>query len=73
MDDNKENAGVTSSGIQFCDMRCKHADFAKEDKIDGSNSCRTFAAIWCSLLEQHVTKNAPCPARFGKRRPKSMW
>jgi hypothetical protein len=27
--------------------------------------------LWCSLLEQHVTKNAPCAARFGKRRPKT--
>ena len=73
MEREKENAGVMSSGILFCDMRCEHADFPKEDKMDGANSCRTFAAIWCNLLEQHVTKNAPCPARFGKRRPKSAW
>lgn len=69
----RENAGVTSSGILFCDMRCPHAAFPKDDDIDGSNSCRTFAAIWCEFLEEYVTKNAPCPARFGKRRPKSSW
>jgi hypothetical protein len=68
-----ENAGVNSAAILFCDLRCEHADFAKADDIDGSGSCRTFAAIWCKLLEEHVTKNAPCPVRFGRRRPKSSW
>jgi len=68
-----ENAGVSSSAILFCDLRCPHADFAREDNIDGSNSCRTFVAIWCNLLEEHVSKNAPCPVKFGKRRPKSTW
>ena len=55
-----ENAGVTSSKIKFCDMRCEFAAFAKEDAIDGSKSCRTFMALWCNKLEKHVTKNAPC-------------
>ena len=73
MDTPDENAGVGTSKILFCDLRCEHAEFAKEENIDGSGSCRTFSAIWCKLLEQHVTKNAPCPARFGKRRPKSTW
>jgi len=66
-----ENAGVVSSKIKFCDLRCEHASFPREENLDGSNSCRTFAALWCSLLEQHVTKNAPCAAQFGKRRPKT--
>ena len=68
-----ENAGVNSSAILFCDLRCEHADFPREHELDGSGSCRTFAAIWCNLLQEHVTKNAPCPVRFGKRRPKSKW
>ena len=66
-----ENAGVTNSKIKFCDIRCEHASFPKEADIDGSKSCRTFAALWCGLLEQYVTKNAPCAVQFGKRRPKT--
>ncbi len=73
MTEKKENAGVTSSNILFCDMRCEHAQFPKDTDVDGSGSCRTFSAIWCTLLEEYVTKNAPCPVRFGKRRPKSTW
>jgi hypothetical protein len=66
-----KNAGVTSSKILFCDLKCEHASFPKEEGIDGSKSCRTFVALWCDILEQYVTKNAPCIARFGKRRPKA--
>ena len=65
-----DNAGVTSSKIKFCDMRCEYADFAREDAIDGAGSCRTFAALWCKQLQKHVTKNAPCEVIFGSRRPK---
>lgn len=71
LDKRKKNAGVTTSKIKFCDLRCEHASFPKEDAIDGSQSCRTFAALWCDLLGQLVTKNAPCAAQFGKRRPKT--
>ena len=63
----KENAGVTSHRIQWCDNRCPHADFAKLDAMDGS--CHTFQSLWCDVLQKHVTKNAPCEKRFGKRRP----
>ena len=73
MSEKKENAGVTSSNILFCDLRCEHASFPKDEDIDGSGSCRTFSALWCELLKEYVTKNAPCRARFGKRRPKSNW
>lgn len=69
MDD--KNAGVISSKIKFCDLRCEHASFPKQEAIDGSQSCRTFAALWCDLLQQLVTKNAPCAAQYGARRPKS--
>ena len=60
-------AGVTSSRIKWCDLRCEHADFARTDALDGS--CRTFQSLWCRKLAKHVTKNAPCEARFGARRP----
>jgi hypothetical protein len=67
----KENAGVTSSNIKFCDLRCEHAESAKAEAIDGSKSCRTFQALWCNQLNKHVTKNAPCEVIFGARRPKT--
>ena len=68
-----KNAGVSTSKIKFCDLRCDMAEFSKEDAIDGSKSCRTFMAIWCMQLEKHVTKNAPCEVIFGARRPKSSF
>lgn len=61
------NAGVTTSRITFCDLRCDCADFAKTAGLDGS--CRTFMSVWCRKLRRHVTKNAPCEARYGRRRP----
>ena len=66
-----DNAGVISSKIKFCDLRCEHASFPREDNIDGANSCRTFAALYCDILKTYVTKNAPCAVQFGKRRPKT--
>jgi hypothetical protein len=71
MNQSKQNAGVTSSKIKFCDLKCEHAAFPDEVDVDGAKSCRTFAALWCKELEQLVTKNAPCAVIFGKRRPKS--
>ncbi len=71
MSDDSHNAGVSTSQIKFCDLRCEHAEFPKLHSVDGSNSCRTFAALYCKELDQLVTKNAPCAVIFGKRRPKS--
>ena len=71
MNNRKTNAGVTSSKIKFCDLKCEHAAFPSEGDVDGAKSCRTFAALWCQELEQLVTKNAPCAVIYGKRRPKS--
>ena len=65
-----ENAGVSSSKIKFCDMRCEFAEFPKEKAIDGSGTCRTFMALYCTQLNKYVTKNAPCEVEFGARRPK---
>ena len=66
-DNTIENAGVNTSRIQWCDLRCKWAAAAKLDALDGS--CRTFQSLWCKKLKKHVTKNSPCEVRFGKRRP----
>jgi len=67
MADKAKNAGVTTSKIAFCDLMCEFSDFAKIDALDGS--CRTFQSLWCKKLRKHVTKNAPCEVKFGKRRP----
>jgi hypothetical protein len=67
----KNNAGVNTSKIKFCDLRCEMADFARDEAIDGSGSCRTFMALWCKQLNKYVTKNAPCEVIFGARRPKT--
>jgi len=69
MEDN--NAGVTTAKIKFCDLRCEQAAFASEAGLDGANSCRTFAALYCKQLKQIVSKNAPCAVLFGQRRPKT--
>jgi hypothetical protein len=63
----RPNAGVTTSRVDFCDLRCEWADFARSEALDGS--CRTFVSVWCRKLGRHVTKNAPCEARYGRRRP----
>lgn len=62
-----DTAGITNHRIKWCDLGCKHADFAKTEALDGS--CRTFQSLWCTRLKCHVTKNAPCQVEFGKRRP----
>ncbi|HNW60458.1 MAG TPA: hypothetical protein PKI62_12325 [bacterium] len=71
MSTNDNNAGVHTSRIKFCDLRCEHAAFPEEEHLDGATSCRTFAALWCRQLQQIVTKNAPCALQFGSRRPKA--
>lgn len=48
--------------MRWCDLRCPHASFPKEDAVDGSGSCRTFAALYCAKLRRLVPKNAPCAA-----------
>ncbi len=47
----------------WCDLGCPHADFPPEGAVDGSDSCRTFLALWCRRLRHLVTKNARCAAR----------
>jgi hypothetical protein len=46
--------------MDFCDMKCRHASWPKEEALDGSGSCRTFQALYCSKKKRLVQKNAPC-------------
>jgi len=49
--------------MTFCDLGCLFAEFPKEDAVDGSRSCRTFAALYCRKKKVYVHKNAPCKDR----------
>ena len=61
------NAGVATHKTQWCDLRCKWANAAKLEALDGS--CYTVQSLWCRKLKKHVTKNAPCEDLFGSRCP----
>ena len=67
-----DNAGVTRSDLKWCTMSCEHAEWPR-DNVDGAKSCRTFNALWCNALNQHVTRNSPCALEHGSRRPKANW
>ncbi len=67
-----DNAGVENAEKKWCTMECEHATWPRKN-VDGSGSCRTFSALWCEVLKQHVTKNTPCAVEHGQRRPKPCW
>jgi hypothetical protein len=46
--------------LGFCDLMCKYAEMPKEGALDGSGSCRTFIALYCSRKKSLVHKNIPC-------------
>jgi hypothetical protein len=46
--------------LDFCDLMCRHAEMPKDDAVDGSGSCRTFVAVYCTLKQSLVHKNMPC-------------
>jgi hypothetical protein len=53
--------------MEFCDMQCKYAQWPKDDAVDGSGSCRTFQALYCSKKKQLVHKNYPCPEKVRRK------
>jgi len=53
---------TNASQLRWCDLRCEHAKFPEETAVDGSNSCRTFIALYCTYLDRLVQKNTPCAA-----------
>ena len=67
-----DNAGVGGAELKWCTIDCEQARWPREN-VDGAKSCRTFNALWCMELEQHVTRNTPCAALYGARRPKPNW
>jgi len=46
--------------MEFCDLKCRYAEWPKKEAVDGSGSCHTFQALYCNKKLQLVHKNAPC-------------
>jgi len=46
----------------WCDLNCTHASFPEDQGVDGSQSCRTFQALYCEKLGRLVYKNDRCRA-----------
>jgi hypothetical protein len=46
--------------MQWCDLTCEAASFPQTEAVDGSRSCRTFAALYCAKLNRLVHKHGPC-------------
>jgi hypothetical protein len=34
--------------MEFCDLKCRYAEWPEEEAVDGSGSCRTFQAVYCN-------------------------
>jgi len=47
--------------MEFCDLNCDYATWPEDEALDGSGSCLTFQAIYCTKKARHVHKNMPCP------------
>jgi hypothetical protein len=56
----KSVGGNAESLLGFCDLMCRYAETPKETGVDGSGSCRTFVALYCSAKKSLVHKNMPC-------------
>lgn len=46
--------------MEFCDLNCVYATLPEDEGLDGSGSCRTFKALYCTAKKRHVHKNMPC-------------
>jgi hypothetical protein len=46
--------------MKWCDLNCVYASFPEEKGVDGSESCRTFQALYCEKLGRLVFKNDRC-------------
>jgi hypothetical protein len=61
-------SGVTFA-MQFCDHHCRFATWPEKDALDGSGSCRTFQAVYCSKKNRPMHKNMPCPEKESRDDP----
>jgi len=52
--------------FNFCDLLCKYAKTPNEEGLDGSGSCRTFIALYCTKKKSLVHKNMPCSEKQPK-------
>lgn len=55
--------------LDFCDLLCRYAQMPKDEALDGSLSCRTFIALYCTKKKSLVHKNMPCKDKTFKARP----
>jgi len=56
--------------MEFCDLNCRYARWPEQEGLDGSGSCRTFQAFYCEKKGRTVHKNAPCPDKERRPRPR---
>ena len=60
----KKDKKAKQSLPDFCDLMYIYASMPKETAIDGSGSCRTFAALYCKKRKSLVHKNMPCKEKI---------
>ena len=72
MNARKAIAPKPAKTIQFCDHDCKFAKFPEQDCYDGSRSCRTFVALYCTQRKMLVHKNLPCKDKVTKKGTESF-
>lgn len=51
----------------FCDLMCEYAKIPEGQGLDGSHSCMTFVALYCTLKGMPVYKNMPCKLKRLKK------
>ncbi|MBW1782711.1 MAG: hypothetical protein JRL30_18470 [Deltaproteobacteria bacterium] len=54
--------------MEFCDLNCEYATWPEDGSLDGSGSCRTFQAVYCTKKARHVHKNMPCHEKQKKKK-----
>jgi hypothetical protein len=51
----------------FCDLSCRYASAPNDEGLDGSRSCMTFTAIYCTKKKLLAQKSMPCPLKQSRR------
>lgn len=55
--------------LNFCDLMCRYAETPRDEALDGSGSCRTFVALYCTKKKAVVAKNMPCTTKKIRKKP----